>query len=85
MTAVVRTHVLLHEDALRALDELAGPRGRGRLIEELIFAEAQRRRASVALAQVSGTMPAGHPTWATEELADQWIREQRAAPDPWSR
>lgn len=87
MGETVRTHVLLDAEAARALDELAGPRGRSRLIQELILAEVKRRKAREAVRAVMARAPSpdSPAEWATPEGALAWIRAMREdSPDPWA-
>lgn len=68
----MRLHINLDDDLVRQIDEVAGPRGRSRLIREAVEAEVERRRRRAALERLVGSMPDFAP-WMTPE----WISETR--------
>jgi Ribbon-helix-helix protein, copG family len=68
----MRLHINLDEDLVKQIDEVAGPRGRSRLIREAVEAEVERRHRRAALERLFGSMPDFAP-WMTPE----WISENR--------
>jgi hypothetical protein len=65
-------HINLDDDLVREIDELAGSRGRSKLIREAVEVEVDRRRRRAALESLIGSMPDFAP-WMTPE----WISEDR--------
>jgi predicted transcriptional regulator len=84
----VRTNLLLPEDLVREMDELAGPRGRSRFVAEAVAYKLRRERLRQAWDRARGSIRAeDYPHWATPEKVDAWIEEMRAevtdpGPDP---
>ena len=74
----MRTHVALPEDLLSDVDELAGPRGRSKFIEDAVRVKVQREKLGRALEKYAGFLdPADHPEWSTPEAISQWVRDLR--------
>jgi len=65
-------HINLDDKLVKEIDELAGPRGRSKLIREAVESEVERRRRRAALERLIGSMPDFAP-WMTPE----WIRAER--------
>jgi hypothetical protein len=71
-----RTHVVIPESLVRAIDALVGKRGRSRFIAEAAAREVERRRLIEALEQASGAWKdENHPE--LKDGAAAWIRKQR--------
>jgi hypothetical protein len=68
----MRMHINLDDELVKQIDEVAGPRGRSRLIREAVETEVARRRRRAALERLVGSMPDFAP-WMTSE----WISEER--------
>jgi hypothetical protein len=68
----MRMHINLDDSLVEKIDELAGPRGRSKLIREAIENEVEGRRRRAALEKLVGSLPDFAP-WMTPE----WISEQR--------
>ncbi len=85
----VRTHVLLSRELLQTIDRLVGQRQRSRFLAEAAREKLERldknRRVSersAAARAVMGSLAERHiPEWATEESADEWVREDRRGRD----
>jgi metal-responsive CopG/Arc/MetJ family transcriptional regulator len=81
----VRTRILLPRDLLQTIDRLVGQRGRSRFLAEAAMEKLERldkeRRTAERLAAARaamGSLADNHiPEWATQESADQWVREGR--------
>jgi hypothetical protein len=69
----MRLHINLDDDLVRQIDDVAGPRGRSKLIREAVEIEVERRRRQAALERLVGSMPDFAP-WMTPE----WISEPQA-------
>ena len=84
----VRTNLLLPEELVREMDELAGPRGRSRFVAEAIAYKLRRERLRRAWESARGSIRAeDHPEWSTPEKIDAWLEEMRSevtdpGPDP---
>jgi len=65
-------HINLDDELVAKIDEIAGPRGRSKLIREAIENEVEGRRRRAALEKLVGSLPDFAP-WMTPE----WINEQR--------
>jgi hypothetical protein len=65
-------HINLDDKLVKEIDELAGPRGRSKLIREAVELEVERRRRRAALERLVGSAPDFAP-WMTAE----WISEDR--------
>ena len=68
----MRMHINLDEALVKQIDEVAGPRGRSKLIREAIENEVAGRRRRAALERLVGSLPDFAP-WMTPE----WISEER--------
>jgi predicted transcriptional regulator len=77
----MRVHIVLPDDIVRAIDEMAGKRGRSRYIAEAVTSVAKRDRLLKVLRETAGTLDISrHPEWATDEGVAKWIRDLREAP-----
>ena len=79
---MVRTHVVLSEDLVRAVDALAGKRRRSRFIEDAVREKLKRETLLSALRETAGTISsADHPHWDTPEQVASWVRDLRRESD----
>ena len=73
-----RTHVMLPDDLLAAIDELAGKRKRSEYIAEAVRDRVARDKRSRALLRAAGALKdADIPEWETPEKTSAWVREMR--------
>jgi hypothetical protein len=73
-----RAHVVLPQDVMNEIDEVVGPRGRSRFIEEAVVRELRRRRLRAALAAMDGALADVEiPGWETPEATSAWVRALR--------
>ena len=80
----MRTHVILPEDLVKAVDALAGKGKRSRFIEEAVRDKLRKEDLLSALAETAGMLSADdHPEWATPEKVAAWVRETRQQSDKW--
>ena len=80
----MRTHVILPEDLVKAVDALAGKGKRSRFIEEAVRDKLRKDDLLSALAETAGMLSADdHPEWATPEKVAAWVRETRQQSDKW--
>jgi len=78
----VRTHVVLPEELVNAVDAQAGKGKRSQFIEDAIREKLKRDILLSALEVTAGILSAeDHPHWGTGEQADSWVRESRQRSD----
>ena len=79
---MVRMHVVLPEDLVRAVDALAGKRKRSRFIEDAIRDKLKREAVLAALVETAGVLSGEeHPDWLTGERTGAWVKESRVQSD----
>ena len=75
----VRTNLMLPEDLVAVIDEIAGPRGRSRYVAEALAREVRRDRQRQALEETFGTLSGeDYPQWTTPDDVVEWVRERRS-------
>ena len=80
----VRTNLVLPEELVEAIDEIAGPRGRSRYVAEVLARQVQRDRWYAAAKATAGAWR-DHPLFPTDESVVEWVRAGRhVARDPWA-
>lgn len=71
-----RTHVIIPENLVHAIDSLVGKRGRSAFITDAATRELERRHLLEALEQAAGTWSdKDHPE--LKHGAEAWVRKQR--------
>lgn len=78
--ALARTNVTLSEELMRAVDELAGPRGRSQFVADAVAYKVKRERLRRALDAARGAF-IGTPSYMTPDEAYRWIRSMREEDD----
>ena len=77
-----RAHVLLPEELLSKVDEVAGKRKRSRYVEAAIREKLSRDVLATALGESAGVLnPADYPEWESSEKASAWVRAGRRDDD----
>ena len=77
---MVRAHVVLPEDLLKEVDQVAGKRGRSRFVEAAIREKLSREAVAAALREAAGSLDLAHyPEWQTPEEVSAWVRASRRA------
>ncbi|HZR98838.1 MAG TPA: hypothetical protein VFE37_09040 [Chloroflexota bacterium] len=80
--ATIRTHVVLPQDIVAAVDRLVGRRRRSAFFAEAAAEKLARVRLAEAAAQVAGSLAdADIPGWETSEAAAEWVHALRRADD----
>lgn len=80
----VRTNLLLPEELVAAVDEIAGPRGRSRYVAEVLERQIRREQWYAAAKATAGAWK-DHPLFPTSEAVVEWVREgRRDRHDPWA-
>ncbi len=78
----MRTHVVLPENLVREVDELAGKRKRSRFIAEAVQAKLRHERQKAAFEAARGILrDADYPQWSTPEKTSEWVHEHRRLDD----
>jgi predicted transcriptional regulator len=75
---VARTHVIVSDDVLDAVDEVAGKRGRSRFLEEAAKEKLERLELAEVLeatAGIAGDRDYGH--WRDRRAASAWVKGTR--------
>lgn len=86
MGKLVRTHVLLPEEVLAAIDAEVGPRNRSHFLAEAAEAKLRNLRQLEAFKRVAGSLEhVDIPGWETSESSAEWVRNLRRETerDPW--
>jgi predicted transcriptional regulator len=75
---MARTHVVMSDEMLAAIDEVAGKRGRSRFIEEAA-AEKLERLALVAAVDATAGIAGGkaYSHWRDRKSIAAWVRKTR--------
>lgn len=80
----VRTNLLLPEELIAAVDEIAGPRGRSRYVAAALERQVRRDRWYADAKATAGAWK-DHPLFPTGEAVVEWVREgRRDRHDPWA-
>ncbi len=80
----VRTNLVLPEELIAEVDQLAGPRGRSRYVAEALEQAVRRDRLLRVIDRTAGAW-ANHPLWKTDADVVDWVRKLRAQDrDPWT-
>jgi len=75
---VARTHVILDDRLIKAIDELVGQRGRSRFLEEAAREKLERLELEKALATTAGIVKSReYPEFKDQESINEWVRAQR--------
>ena len=78
----MRTHVILPEDLVRSVDDLAGKGKRSQFIEEAVREKLRKDTLVSALRRTAGMLSAkDHPEWDTAEDVASWVRKLRKQSD----
>ena len=78
----MRTHVILPEELVKAVDAHAGKGKRSQFFEEAIREKLRIEVLLSALEETAGMLSAeDHPEWGTSEQVAAWVRESRRQSD----
>lgn len=76
--AVARTHVVISDELLEAIDEVVGERGRSRFLEEAAREKLDRLELEGALLGTAGIAKGKrYDHWRDRETAAAWVRRER--------
>lgn len=75
---MARTHVVMADEVLEAIDEKVGERGRSRFLEEAAREKLTRLELEEALAATKGIAKGKrYAHWKDHKTAAKWVREGR--------
>ena len=75
---MARTHVILSDEVIEAIDNRVGARGRSRFLEEAAREKLDRSDLADALIAATGIMSAeDYPEFRDRESIAQWVRRGR--------
>ena len=78
----MRTHVILPEELVKAVDAHAGKGKRSQFFEEAVREKLRKEVLLAALKETAGILSAeDHPEWGTSEQVAAWVRESRRQSD----
>ena len=77
---MVRAHIVVPEEVVRAVDELVGERGRSKFFKEAVEEKLKKAVRTRMLEDMAGSLvDADTPGWETPESTDRWVRASRTA------
>jgi hypothetical protein len=75
---MARTHVVLDDEVIEAIDSLVGHRGRSRFLEEAAREKLERVELERALTSTSGILKdRDYPEFKDQAAINEWVRGQR--------
>ncbi len=75
---MARTHVILADEVIAAIDERVGERGRSRFLEEAAREKLERLELEAAIHDGAGILKdEDYPHWRDPEDVKEWVRASR--------
>lgn len=75
---MARTHVIVADDVIDAIDHLVGQRGRSRFLEQAAREKLARLELETALASSAGILASkDYPEFTDQAAINAWVRAQR--------
>jgi hypothetical protein len=75
---MARTHVVMSDEVLEAIDEVAGKRGRSHFLEEAAKERLERLALESSLDATAGIASgSGYAHWRDRPAAAAWVRKTR--------
>lgn len=75
---MARTHVIMSDEVLEAIDEVVGKRGRSRFIEEAAAEKLERLALGEAIGRTAGVAGGpGYSHWSDRAAGAAWVRQTR--------
>jgi metal-responsive CopG/Arc/MetJ family transcriptional regulator len=75
---VARTHVVMSDEVLKAIDEVVGKRARSRFLEEAATEKLERLALAESLEATAGiARGTGYRHWRDRPSAAEWVRKAR--------
>jgi metal-responsive CopG/Arc/MetJ family transcriptional regulator len=80
---MARTHVVLSDEVLRAVDEVAGRRGRSRFLEEAAREKLEQLALADSIAASAGIARGrAYAHWEDRPAAASWVQKTRRTEPP---
>lgn len=80
---MARTHVVMSDEVLAAVDEVAGKRGRSRFLEEAAKEKLERLELAESLQATAGIARGrSYRHWGDRRAASAWVRKTRRTESP---
>lgn len=75
---MARTHVILDDEVLKAIDDRVGQRGRSRFLEEAAREKLERIEVEAAIRDGAGMLKEDdYPHWRDTASVQEWVRASR--------
>ena len=75
---MARTHVILDDEVLDAIDKAVGQRGRSRFLEEAAREKLDRTELEQVIRDGAGSLKErDYPHWQDQPSINEWVRAQR--------
>jgi hypothetical protein len=75
---MARTHVILDDEVLDAIDKAVGQRGRSRFLEEAAREKLDRMELEQVIRDGAGSLKEkDYPHWQDQASINEWVRAQR--------
>jgi metal-responsive CopG/Arc/MetJ family transcriptional regulator len=75
---MARTHVILGDEVVEAIDQLVGQRGRSRFLDQAAREKLERLELEHALASTAGVLKSkDYPQFEDQASINEWVRAQR--------
>jgi hypothetical protein len=75
---MARTHVILDDEVMEAIDKVVGQRGRSRFLEEAAREKLERMELEQVLRDGVGSLDEkDYPHWGDQASINEWVRAQR--------
>ncbi len=75
---MARTHVVLSDEVITAIDTRVGERGRSRFLEDAAREKLERLELDQALASTAGIVKStDYPEFEDQDSINDWVRAQR--------
>jgi hypothetical protein len=75
---MARTHVILSDEVMAAIDERVGERGRSRFLEEAAREKLERLELEAAIRDGAGLLKEkDYPHWRDTSTVQEWVRTSR--------
>ena len=75
---MARTHVILGDEVVEAIDRIVGQRGRSHFLEEAAREKLDRLQMEHALASTGGVLKTkDYPEFEDQVAINEWVRAQR--------
>ena len=79
---MARTHVVLSDEVISAIDEHVGERGRSRFLEDAAREKLERLELEAAIREGAGLLKDDdYPYWRDTDSVTAWVRASRRGAD----